>query len=302
MRIAVAGGTGFIGKALTDALLARGDEVWVISRGAAVSKTVRHPLMNAVTWQQLAHEPQLLDGIDGIVNLAGESINQRWTDAAKQRIMHSRLWAAERITQLIHALQNKPSVVVNASGISAYGISETGSFDEDSPTQVTDYLSEVVRAWESAADAIPASRLVKLRIGLVLDRKGGAFPLMLMPYRLFGGGRVGSGRQGLSWIHIADMVGLILFCLDNKEIRGPVNASAPEPVSNDVFGRAVGRAYGRPHWFPVPAALMRLLFGEMSTLLLDGQRAMPKRALEHGYEFRYPTLDSALKHLAGQST
>ncbi|MCR2802352.1 TIGR01777 family oxidoreductase [Paenibacillus soyae] len=298
MRIAVAGGTGFIGKALTDALVARGDEVWIITRGSAASKPGRHHLVKTVTWQQLAHEPQLLEGIDGIVNLAGESINQRWTPAAKQRILHSRLWAAEQIGQLVRSLRVKPSVVVNASGISAYGISETELFDEDSKVNVTDYLSEVVRAWEKAADAIPADRLVKLRIGLVLDRRGGAFPLMLLPYRLFGGGRVGSGRQGLSWIHIADMVGLILFCLENSEIRGPVNASAPEPVSNDQFGRAVGRAFGKPHWFPVPASLMRLLFSEMSTLLLDGQRAMPKRALEHGYNFRYPTLEDALRQLA----
>ena len=302
MRIAVAGGTGFIGMALTEALLARGDEVWVITRGSSVDNAYPNPLRRTVSWQQLAHEPQLLEGFDGIVNLSGESINQRWSDAAKHRIMHSRLWAAEQIAQLIQALRSKPPVVINASGISAYGISESDLFDEDSPTTVTDYLSEVVRAWESAADAIPAERLVKLRIGLVLDRKGGAFPLMLMPYLLFGGGRVGSGRQGLSWIHIADMVGLILFCLDNGNIRGPVNGAAPEPVSNDAFGRAVGRAFGRPHWFPVPAALMRLMFGEMSTLLLDGQRAMPKRALEHGYKFCYPTLDSALRQLASPSS
>jgi uncharacterized protein (TIGR01777 family) len=198
----------------------------------------------------------------------------------------------------MQALRSKPPVIINASGISAYGTSESERFDEDSPTAVNDFLSKVVRAWESAADAIPAERLVKLRIGLVLDRKGGAFPLMLMPYLLFGGGRVGSGRQGLSWIHMDDMVGLILFCLDNRGIRGPVNGSAPEPVNNDTFGRAVGRAFGRPHWLPVPAALMRLLFGEMSALLLNGQQAVPKRALEHGYKFRYPTLDSALRQLA----
>lgn len=300
MRVAIAGGTGFIGRALTDALLERGDEVWIITRGAAKALGSSNSRLNTVTWGELEQNPNLLDGIDAIVNLTGESINQRWTAAAKDRIMQSRLWAAEQVAQLITALRDKPSVVINASGISAYGISETELFDEDSPTAVTDFLSEVVRSWEQAADAIPADRLVKLRIGLVLDRKGGAFPLMLLPYRLFGGGRVGSGRQGLSWIHIKDMIGLILFCLDHPSIRGPVNASAPDPVTNDAFGRAVGQAFGRPHWFPVPAALMRLLFGEMSTLLLDGQRAMPRRALDHGYVYQYPTVDSAMRELAGK--
>ncbi|RIX52749.1 TIGR01777 family protein [Paenibacillus nanensis] len=301
MRVAIAGGTGFIGKALTGALLERGDEVWIITRGAAGAPYNSASKLKTVSWAQLSENPHLAEGLDAIVNLAGESINQRWTPAAKTRIMQSRLWAAEQVAKLIDALQIKPSVVINASGISAYGISETELFDEDSPTAVTDYLSEVVRSWETAADAIPADRLVKLRIGLVLARDGGAFPLMLLPYRLFGGGRVGSGRQGLSWIHIEDMTGLILFCLDNPNIRGPVNASAPDPVTNDAFGRAIGRAFGRPHWFPVPAALMRFLFGEMSTLLLDGQRALPKRALEHGYIFRYPKIDSALQALAGNS-
>lgn len=295
MRVAVAGGTGFIGRALTEALLKRGDEVWIITRGVAKALNDSNSRLMMVTWSQLEENPHLLDGIDAIVNLAGESINQRWTPAAKTRVMQSRLWAAEQVAKLIGALRHRPSVIINASGISAYGISETELFDEDSPTAVTDYLSEVVRSWELAADAIPVDRIVKLRVGLVLARKGGAFPLMLLPYRLFGGGRVGSGRQGLSWIHIEDMTQLILFCLDNPDIRGPVNASAPYPVTNDAFGRAVGRAFGRPHWFPVPAALMRLLFGEMSTLLLDGQRALP-----NGYVFRYPDVDSALRELAGK--
>ncbi|MEK3881966.1 TIGR01777 family oxidoreductase [Paenibacillus sp. PL2-23] len=302
MRIAIAGGSGFIGGALTEALLARGDEVWIISRRAAgADGTRQHAKRSSVTWDQLEREPSLLEGFDGIVNLAGESINQRWTDAAKRRILESRVTAAERMASLVAALKSKPPVVVNASGISAYGHSETELFDEDSRTVQSDFLSRVVREWESAADKIPVERLVKLRVGLVLDRKGGAFPLMLLPYRLFGGGRVGSGKQGLSWIHIDDMVGLILFSLDHHNVRGVLNASAPEPVTNDAFGRAVGRAFGRPHWFPVPAPLLRLALGEMSSLVLEGQRAWPKRALELGYKYRYPKLEAALSQLAGRS-
>lgn len=298
MRVAIAGGTGFIGQALTKALLDRGDEVWIISRKPAPASAAGGARLHVVSWDMLEREPAIVEGVDAIVNLAGESINQRWTAAAKARIMESRKWAAARVAKLVRSLPNGSSVVVvNASGISAYGSSETELFDEGSPTAVTDYLSEVVRHWEEAADSIPAKRLVKLRIGLVLARKGGAFPLMVLPYKLFGGGRIGSGRQGISWIHIGDMVGLILFCLDNDSIDGPVNASAPEPVSNDAFGRAVGRVLRRPHWFPLPAAIMRAALGEMSTLLLDGQRALPAKATKLGYRFRYPKLEAALKHL-----
>jgi hypothetical protein len=299
MRVAIAGGTGFIGSALTKALLARNDEVWIISR-QSLKEQSKQSGITQITWSELDDAPALLEGIDAIVNLTGESINQRWTPAAKQRVMDSRLTAAARISKLVKSLKHKPPLVVNASGISAYGISADGIFDETSPTKVTDFLSEVVQSWEQAADGIPAERLVKLRVGVVLDKKDGAFPLMAMPYRLFGGGKIGSGKQWLSWIHLEDMIRLILYILDNKQITGPVNGSSPDPVTNDVFGRAIGKAMGRPHWFPVPAFLIRAFFGEMSTLLLDGQRALPRKALEHGFSFRYPTVESAMNELVGR--
>ncbi|WP_424767144.1 TIGR01777 family oxidoreductase [Paenibacillus sp. sgz302251] len=299
MRVAIAGGTGFIGRALTKALIARNDEIWIISRKSS-SEPQHYAGQHHATWEEIAEKPSILDGIDAIINLTGESINQRWTDAAKQRILESRQSAAARIATLYQALNDKPKVVINASGISAYGISANRTFDESSPTAITDFLSEVVQKWEIAADAIPARRLVKLRVGVVLHKKDGAFPLMAMPYRLFGGGKIGSGKQWLSWIHLEDMVRLIIFCLDNDQIRGPVNGCAPDPVTNDAFGRAIGKAMGRPHWFPVPAFVMKTLFGEMSTLLLDGQRAMPAKALEHGFAFRYPTVDSAMQELVGR--
>ncbi|MGO4695137.1 TIGR01777 family oxidoreductase [Paenibacillus sp. 2TAB26] len=299
MRVAIAGGTGFIGSALTKALLERNDEVWIISRTSSKNQSNRTGF-NQLTWDELEAAPALLEGIDAIVNLTGESINQRWNQAAKKRVMDSRLTAAARISKLVQSLDRKPPLVINASGISAYGISADGIFDESSSTKVTDFLSEVVQKWEQAADSIPAERLVKLRVGVVLDKKEGAFPLMAMPYRLFGGGKIGSGKQWLSWIHLEDMIRLILFILDNNFIEGPINASSPEPVTNDSFGRAIGKAMGRPHWFPVPAFVMRTLFGEMSTLLLDGQRALPSRALENGFVFRYPTVNSAMEELVGQ--
>ncbi|WP_141505144.1 TIGR01777 family oxidoreductase [Paenibacillus luteus] len=299
MRVAIAGGTGFIGSALTEALLKRNDEVTIISRSNAKEPSERSGVTR-ITWTQLEAAPALLEGMDAIVNLTGESINQRWTAAAKQRVMDSRTTAAARISKLLLALESKPPLVINASGISAYGISATEVFDEFSPVKVTDFLSEVVQRWEQAADAIPAERLVKLRVGVVLDKKAGAFPLMALPYRLFGGGKIGSGKQWLSWIHLEDMIRLILFIIDNDQIRGPVNGSSPDPVTNEVFGRAIGKAMGRPHWFPIPALLMRFLFGEMSTLLLDGQRALPRKALDHGFTFRFPTVDSAMNDLVGR--
>lgn len=299
MRVVVTGGSGFIGGALVKALLERGDEVWVVTRKKG--RLAEHsPKLHEVTWAELAERPERLEGVDGIVNLAGESINQRWTAAAKARVLNSRLQAAEAVGSWIRALMTKPRVVVNASGITYYGMSETDTYDERSPGRVTDFLSSVVEKWEEAAGRIPAERLVKLRVGLVIGREGGAFPLMALPYKLFAGGRVGSGKQWISWIHIEDMTRLILFCLDHDGISGPVNASSPDPVTNDAFGRALGRAMRRPHWFPVPAFLMRTLFGEMAILLLEGQKALPRAALDAGFTFRYPTVDSAMHDLVGR--
>ncbi|QYR20668.1 TIGR01777 family oxidoreductase [Paenibacillus sp. sptzw28] len=299
MKVAVTGGTGFVGGKLVDALLKRGDEVWIISRTPGrlsnESKNLRR-----VTWNELEASPGLLGNLDAIVNLAGESINQRWTEDAKVRILQSRLDATEHIERIIAKMEKKPDVVINASGISIYGTSQEAVFDENSPPDVTDFLSGVVEKWEEAADRIDVPRLVKLRVGIVLGRKGGAFPLMAMPYRFFVGGKVGSGKQWLSWIHIEDMTRLLLFCLDDPNISGPVNAAAPEPVTNDAFGRVLGAALRRPHWFPVPAVMLNILFGELSLLLLEGQRALPRKALSHGFEFRYPTISSAMKDLVGR--
>lgn len=298
MRVAIAGGTGFIGNALTKALLDRNDEVIIISRTApAHAGRDSMSQCRCVTWREVEARPSELEGIDAIVNLSGETISQRWTAAAKRRILQSRLTAAARIAALHNALTRKPDVVINASGISAYGSSLDGEFDESSPTASSDFLSGIVKEWELAADAIPANRLVKLRIGLVMDKKGGAFPLIALPYKLFGGGRMGSGRQWMSWIHIDDMVRLILFCLDNDNISGPVNGSSPEPLRNDDFGRAIAKASGRPHWLPVPAFIMRALVGEMSQLVLEGQRAVPRKAMEHGFAFRFPTAEGCLSDI-----
>ncbi|WP_256760706.1 TIGR01777 family oxidoreductase [Cohnella sp. WQ 127256] len=299
MRILLCGGSGFIGKALTHALLSRGDEVWIITR----NKPLKSPFDTAlphpkyVTWSEWSADPDRLSGFDGIVNLAGESINQRWTKKAKDTIVSSRIDAAAQIAHHIKRMSYPPSVVINASGISLYGHSGEMVFDESSPVVPADFLGNTVVKWEEAADQISVKRLVKLRIGLVCAREGGAFPLIRLPYRLFGGGRIGNGQQGLPWIHLQDMVSLILFCLDDTTLSGPVNAVAPDPVSNDEFGRLLGRVTKRPHWFPVPGILLKSVLGEMSTLVLTGQKAMPRKLLDHGFEFTFPKLEGALRDI-----
>ncbi|WP_219838688.1 TIGR01777 family oxidoreductase [Paenibacillus sp. R14(2021)] len=298
MKAAITGGTGYVGRLLTEALLQRGDEVWVISRSSR-QQHANHPKLHYMTWSQLNDSPAALEGIDAIVNLAGESINRRWTAEGKEAILQSRLKAAHSVKQLVGSLVQKP-VVVNASGISIYGTDGSKINDEWSQVEASDFLASVVEQWEAAADHIPAERLVKLRIGLVLGMKDGAFPKMLLPYRLWAGGRMGSGQQWIPWIHEDDMIRLILFCIDTPSISGPVNACAPEPLTNEDFGRTIGEVMGRPHWFPVPAWLLRTALGELSFLLLEGSRAVPRKALELGFTFRYAILRDALRQLLGR--
>lgn len=296
MKVAIAGGTGFIGAAVASSLRARGDEVIIISRSGKPD----HPSSEGcsfVTWEQLRQAPALLGGAAAIVNLAGETINQRWTAAAKRRIITSRTEAADKLAEALSALEHKPAVLIQASAVGGYGVSPTATFNESSPLADNDFLSEVVNAWEQAASRIPAGRHVMLRIGLVLDKDGGAFPLMRLPYRLYAGGPMGSGKQWVSWIHLGDLVRLILFCLDHTVMNGPVNGTAPQPQTYDSFGRAIGKAERRPHWFPVPAFALKAALGEMSTLLLDGQRVLPDKAVASGFEYRYPDIDSAMKAL-----
>ncbi|MFM1650531.1 TIGR01777 family oxidoreductase [Brevibacillus sp. B_LB10_24] len=297
MKIAVTGATGFIGKHLARHLVSQGDEVIAISRSAGGQGV---PNVKVVRWDELTDKRDMLEGLDAVVNLAGESINQRWTPSAKERIVSSRRTAAEKLAELFDRLEHKPPVLINASGISIYGTSDTDTYDESSPARIVDFLSDVVEKWEAAADLVSAPRTVKIRVGIVLGNDGGAYPKMALPYKLGVGGKVGSGSQWLSWIHIEDMVRLIDFCIRNEQVSGPVNATAPNPVTNDQFGRAVARGLGRPHWFPVPAALMKLIFGELAVLLLEGQRVFPQKLLDCGFQFRYPGIDDAIKQLAGK--
>lgn len=293
MKVAIFGGSGFIGKNLSRELAAAGDEVLIVSRREReATDGVKY-----ATWRDAEEMPGIFENFDAFVNLAGESINQRWTDKAKERILQSRLKATKAVAALVDRLEHKPEVVVNGSGMSIYGYSDTETFDEDSQNRLTDLLARTVDAWEREADKISGVRLVKLRIGLVLGANGGAFPLMTLPYKLFIGGKVGSGKQWHSWIHINDMTGIIRYAIGHRHVTGPVNCTAPNPVTNDEFGRTVAKSLGKPHWMPVPTLMLKLVLGEMSEVLLDGQRVLPKRMLDYGYTFQFPTLQEALMEL-----
>ncbi|OZM57061.1 TIGR01777 family protein [Lottiidibacillus patelloidae] len=298
MRIAISGGTGFIGKALVNDFTRKGHEVYVLSRSTKQSST---PRINFLTWNDdLQCE---LDGIDVFINLAGESLNSgRWTTKRKNRILKSRIEITHRVYTLLKELVNKPSVYINASAIGYYGTSEAKTFTEADLEHGIDFLAETVVAWEKEAQNVEqlGIRTVYSRFGVVLGTEGGAFPKMIMPYKFMIGGNVGSGKQWLSWIHIDDVVGLLQFAITNKDINGPINATAPNPVRNEMFGKAIAKTTGKPHWLSVPSFALHILLGEMSDLLLKGQKVLPEKALQHGYIFQYADINSALINLLNE--
>lgn len=296
MKMAICGGTGFIGSALTDYWLKANHRVMIITRKLPENKRAAHPNVEYVSWEQLEVQPERMEGFDALVNLAGETLNQRWTSSAKTRILESRVTTAAKVARLVSLLERKPEVVVQASAMAIYGTSATETFDEDSPLHAADFPARVSERWEAASREIKGTRLAAIRISLVLGHKG-AFPLMKLPYMVGFGGKLGSGKQWTSWIHIHDMVRLIDFTVQNKSISGAVNAASPHPVTNDEFGKTVGKVFRRPHWFPVPGFLIQALVGEMSMLVLQGQRVIPRKALDHGFRFSYPTLQEALEDL-----
>ncbi len=301
MKVIVTGGTGFIGRALVASLLSKGAEVAVLTRG----DTRRVPAgAEGVVWggEADAGWRKVFEGADAVVHLAGESIAaRRWSPEQKKRIRDSRVLVTRTLVDAMAHCRQKPRVLVSSSAVGYYGPRGDEAVDEaDEPGG--DFLSEVCVAWEqeAARAAELGVRVVFLRNGLVLEKDGGALPRMLLPFRFFVGGPVGTGRQWMSWIHREDVVRLIHFLIEQETVEGPVNAVAPNPVTNREFSRIVGRVMGRPALFPVPAFALRLVFGEMAeALLLTGQRVVPTRAREAGFRFKYPELEPALKAVLG---
>ena len=311
-RVTVTGATGLIGRPLVAALLARGDEVTVLSRdpararkalGAAGPAAGAGPGLESVAWD-LMSEPApaaALAGRDAVVHLAGENVAQRWTPKAREAIRESRVTGTRHVVAGLSAAgDDRPATLVSASAVGYYGARGEEPIDEDAPPG-EDFLAGVCVAWEREAAAAEdlGVRVSRVRTGVVLDKQGGALAKMLPPFRLGIGGPVAGGRQYVPWIHIDDVVGIMLSAVDQAAWAGPVNASAPEPVTNRELSRTLGRVLHRPAIAPVPAAALRLLYGDMAQVVTTGVRAVPARALVRGYEFRYRDLDGALRAALG---
>jgi uncharacterized protein (TIGR01777 family) len=306
MRVFVTGGTGLIGVRLIRALRKRGDEVVALSRqphawelvGPDVSVVVGDPTQPG-DWQTSAA------GCDAIVNLAGANIfGKRWDAAYKQVMRDSRLRATANVVQVLTQSPmrptGEPNVLVNASAVGYYGPHGDEAINENSPPG-EDFLARVCREWEAAAREAESAgvRVALLRIGVVLDPRGGALKLLLPIFKLGGGGPVGSGKQYMSWIHHADLIGIFLMAIDHADARGPLNGVAPAPVTNKAFAKALGGALGRPAFIPTPAFGLKMLLGEVAEVVTTGQRVVPEKALALGYEFQFPEIAGALKQMVG---
>ena len=297
MRVTVTGATGLIGRRLIAALQARGDEVTVLSRDPARARVALGEV-EAHAWNAVddAAPTAALSGRDGVVHLAGESIAQRWSEESKRRILASREIGTRNLVAGMAAAEPRPRVLVSASGVGYYGPRGDEPLTEDAAPG-DDFVAHLCIAWEREAQAAVTlgARVVNLRTAVVLDKSGGALAKMLPFFRLGIGGPVAGGRQYLAWLHADDAVGLYLAALDDDSWTGPFNAGAPDPPTNRDFSRALGRALRRPAFAPVPGLAVRLLYGDMAEIVTEGQRAVPKRALEHGYAFRQTDLDAALR-------
>ncbi len=301
MKVVLAGGTGFIGSALIEAMLARGDKVVLLTRDLHAAQLRWDGKVDARLWNARDPGPWVMavNGADAVVNLAGESVaGARWTPERKLALIKSRIDSTRDIVAAITAATERPLVLVNASAVGYYGEEPEGECAEDAP-QGTDFLAALCGQWEREARAAEKLevRVAMTRFGVVLGKEGGALAKMLTPFKIGVGGPLGSGRQPFPWIHIDDAVGAILFALDNAKLDGPVNVTAPEARTNAEFTKSLGRALRRPVFLPAPAFAVRLALGEMSALLLKGQRATPQKLLACGYAFRHPTLDGALTSL-----
>lgn len=306
MRVLISGATGTIGLALADALAARGDEVVALSRDPERGQRVLGEGVEVHAWPQpetAAPPAQALAGIEAVVNLLGEPVAQRWTDGARQRIRDSRVQGTRTLVTALMALPgaDRPKVLVSQSATGYFGPRGDAPLDEQA-SPGDDFLAGVVAAWEREATAASAAmRVICTRTGVVLTASGGALARMLPFFKLGIGGPVAGGEQYVPWIHLDDVVGGMIHCLDHETAAGPLNLTAPQPVTNAELSRALGRALGRPAVLPVPALAVKLLYGEMGAMVTTGQRAIPARLAELGYAFRHPQLGPALADVLNRS-
>jgi uncharacterized protein len=304
MKVAIAGATGFVGTRLVEKLQAAGHQVVVLSRDAAKAGRV-FPASAYPNLEVVAYTPaesgdwqKSIAGCDAVVNLAGVPIaEERWTAARQQAILDSRRLTTAKLVEAIVNANPKPSVFVSASAIGYYGTSETAEFDENSPAG-NDFLAAVCKDWEAAAQPAKnaGTRLAILRLGIVLGM-GGALAKMLPPFKLFAGGPIGTGKQWFSWIHREDVVDLILYSLQNSQVQGVLNATAPNPVRMNELCQTLGEVLSRPSWLPVPSFALEMLLGDGAKVVLEGQKVLPKQTLASGFQYQYPTLKLALAEI-----
>lgn len=305
MRIIIAGGSGLIGRELSSTLTTDGDEVIILSRNPAtvtgMPAGVRVIKWDGKTLQGWGLE---IEKSDAVVNLTGENLSgdgflpSRWTKDRKLRLVQSRLNSGIVLTKAIERAKTKPSVFIQASGIGFYGTHQEKALNEGDDGG-DDFSANLCKEWEASSQPVELMgvRRVVIRNGVVLSTKGGALPLLLLPYKLFVGGPFGDGNQVYSWIHLIDEANAIQFLIRNNQAKGVYNLTAPNPITNDEFGRTIGKVMKRPHYIPIPGFVMRLAFGEVSSMVLEGQKVLPQRLLEAGYGFKFPMLEDALKDL-----
>lgn len=304
MRVLVTGASGAIGAAVCDALLARGDEVVGLSRNPDKARET-NPTVRWHAWQPTTERPPAaaLEGVEGVINLVGEEINQRWNDQVKRRIRESRERATKNLVDGIVAAEAPPRVVVSGAAVGIYGLHGGDAIlDEDHPPG-DDFLAEVVVAWEAAAHEAESAgvRVATIRTGLILDPASGLLAQLLPIFKLGGGGPLAGGEQYMPWIHLDDEVALLLWALDDDRVNGAINACAPNPVTNKEFSKTLGRVLKRPAIFPAPkAAVAALRGGEVAEFVTASLRAVPRRALDRGFVFRHPELEPALRDLLGR--
>ena len=291
MNLLITGGTGFVGSALCSRLLEEQHKIVVLSRNP---EKIKPPIKAVVNLDQLSND----DIFDVVINLAGEPIaNKRWNDQQKKRIFGSRIETTEALIEYFKKSKHKPKLLINGSAIGYYGTARTNDNIDEKSGCDDSFSSQLCQKWEAAALEAESLgiRTCLIRTGIVLGKNGGALSKMLPPFKMGLGGRIGYGKQWMSWIHLDDLVGIILYCINNDDLKGAVNGTSPNPVINEVFTKTLGTALKRPTIFPMPEIVIKLLMGQMGEeLLLSGKRVLPRKALDAGYIFKYKTLEDAL--------
>lgn len=305
-RVVLVGATGLIGKRLAEHLLQRGYELVVFSRDPIKARRKTPGAAEYIAWTAAEHGEwsRAIDGAYAVINLAGAPIfGKRWTASYRTELWDSRVVGTRGLVNAVAAASNKPLVFIGGSAVGYYGFCDDTKLDEQAGPGA-DFLARLCAAWE--AESLRAEnygvRTVLLRTGIVLDPKEGALQQMMLPFRFFAGGPILPGSQWLSWIHVDDEVGLIRMALEDKRVHGPINITAPQPVTNRAFSRLLGKVMRRPSWLPVPGFVLRIVFGQLASILVAGQRAIPAKAESLGYQFLYPDVEQALRQILKKPT